>query len=44
TLAAQQQLEDFYLSMGFVSVSEPYMEDGIPHIEMLMNWPGQDQA
>ena len=44
TLSAQQQLEDFYLSMGFVSVSEPYMEDGIPHIEMLMNWPGQDQA
>jgi len=41
TLSAQQQLEDFYLSMGFVTVSEAYMEDGISHIEMLMKWPGQ---
>jgi ElaA protein len=42
TVSAQQQLEKFYLSMGFVTVSEPYIEDGIPHIEMLMHWPGKN--
>jgi ElaA protein len=36
TLSAQQQLESFYASLGFTTVSEPYMEGGIPHIEMLM--------
>ncbi|MCH8136143.1 MAG: GNAT family N-acetyltransferase [Proteobacteria bacterium] len=44
TLSAQQQLEDFYLSMGFVTVSAAYMEDGIPHIEMLMHWPEKNQV
>ncbi len=42
TVSAQQQMEKFYLSMGFVTVSEPYIEDGIPHIEMLMHWPGKN--
>lgn len=36
TLSAQHQLESFYVNLGFITVSEPYMEDGIPHIEMLM--------
>ena len=36
TLSAQHHLEGFYVTLGFVSVSAPYMEDGIPHIEMLM--------
>ena len=34
TLSAQHHLEKFYHSFGFATVSEPYMEDGIPHIEM----------
>jgi ElaA protein len=31
---AQHRLERFYQEFGFVSSSEPYIEDGIPHIEM----------
>lgn len=34
TISAQHHLEKFYHSLGFATVSEPYMEDGIPHIEM----------
>lgn len=34
TISAQHHLEKFYASLGFGTVSEPYMEDDIPHIEM----------
>ncbi|MEX0618940.1 MAG: GNAT family N-acetyltransferase [Pseudohongiellaceae bacterium] len=34
-ISAQQYLERFYQSLGFASVSKPYLEDGIPHLEML---------
>lgn len=34
-IGAQQYLEHFYRRMGFVTVSDVYDEDGIPHIEML---------
>ena len=34
-IGAQQRLEPFYQSLGFRTVSEPYDEDGIPHVEML---------
>lgn len=34
-ISAQQHLENFYLAFGFTTVSEPYDEDGIPHVEML---------
>jgi ElaA protein len=34
-ISAQQRLEGFYRSLGFVTDSEPYDEDGIPHVEML---------
>ena len=34
-IGAQQHLENFYVSLGFVTDSEPYDEDGIPHVEML---------
>ena len=34
-ISAQLYLERFYRSFGFVTASEPYPEDGIPHIEML---------
>lgn len=34
TLHAQARLERFYQGHGYVTVSEPYDEDGIDHIEM----------
>jgi len=34
-ISAQQRLEKFYLEFGFVTVSKPYLEDGIPHLEMI---------
>jgi ElaA protein len=33
-LAAQQHLEAFYRSLGFVTISDPYDEDGIEHVDM----------
>ncbi len=36
-IAAQQRLEAFYASLGFRTVSAPYAEDGIPHIDMLLD-------
>lgn len=34
-IGAQSRLESFYASHGFVTVGVPYIEDGIPHLEML---------
>ncbi len=34
-ISAQAHLEGFYEGFGFGAVGEPYMEDGIPHLEML---------
>ncbi len=34
-ISAQLYLEKFYAGFGFVRTSEPYDEDGIPHVEML---------
>lgn len=34
-IGAQTHLEKFYRSFGFKPVSEPYLEDGIPHVGML---------
>jgi ElaA protein len=34
-ISAQHYLLDFYSSFGFEAVSEEYLEDDIPHIEML---------
>ncbi|MGT2785196.1 GNAT family N-acetyltransferase [Streptococcus merionis] len=33
---AQAYLENFYASFGFQPVSEVYLEDGIPHLDMLI--------
>lgn len=33
-LSGQQHLQDFYASLGFRAVSAPYLEDGIPHVDM----------
>lgn len=34
-LSAQTYLIDFYNNLGFITQGEPYLEDGIPHIEMV---------
>ena len=34
-ISAQSQLEEFYAQAGFAIVGERYLEDGIPHTEML---------
>lgn len=34
-IGAQQYLERFYSAFGFVTASPTYIEDGIPHVEML---------
>ena len=33
-ISAQERLKNFYQALGFIINSEPYLEDGIPHIEM----------
>lgn len=35
-IEAQAYLENFYTEIGFQPCSEIYLEDGIPHIEMMM--------
>jgi ElaA protein len=34
-LAAQRRLEEFYAGFGFTTVSAPYEEDGIMHVDMV---------
>lgn len=34
-ISAQTYLENFYASFGFQVASDEYLEDGIPHVEML---------
>ncbi len=34
TIGAQAHLERFYNELGFETISDPYDEDGIPHIKM----------
>jgi len=34
-IAAQRRLESFYLGFGFRTISAPYVEDGIIHVDML---------
>ena len=36
TISAQVYLMKFYNTLGFKKTSEEYLEDGIPHIEMLL--------
>jgi len=36
-ISAQLHLAPLYSEFGFTTVSEPYDEDGIPHVEMLKN-------
>ncbi|WP_028079682.1 GNAT family N-acetyltransferase [Solimonas soli] len=37
-LSGQQHLEEFYQSMGFQVISQPYLDDGIWHVDMLKAW------
>ena len=34
-ISAQEYLQAFYSQYGFIRVSEVYLEDGIPHVEMV---------
>ena len=34
-ISAQTRLEPFYAELGFAAVGAPYLEDGIPHTEMV---------
>ena len=34
-ISAQAHLAKFYAEFGFATVGEPYLEDNIPHVEML---------
>ena len=34
-LQGQTYLRNFYQSFGFKEISEPYLEDGIPHVDMI---------
>lgn len=34
-IGAQARLENFYHELGFATISKPYLEDGISHIDML---------
>ncbi len=34
-ISAQQYLESFYADLGFQRVGRSYLEDGIPHVEMV---------
>ncbi|MGT2911225.1 GNAT family N-acetyltransferase [Streptococcus cameli] len=36
-ISAQKYLDAFYESLGFVAISEVYLEDGIPHQDMLLD-------
>ena len=36
-IRAQQRLERFYAELGFRTVSAPYDEDGIAHVDMLLD-------
>ena len=36
-LDAQKQAEDFYARLGFVTVSGEFLEEGIPHVKMVLD-------
>jgi ElaA protein len=36
-IGAQNYLRSFYESFGFKAVSDVYLEDNIPHIDMILN-------
>jgi ElaA protein len=43
-IGAQARLENFYLQHGFAKAGDPYIEDGISHVEMLRPLSFQEQT
>ncbi|OIJ15633.1 GNAT family N-acetyltransferase [Anaerobacillus arseniciselenatis] len=43
-IQAQDYLKEFYGSFGFQPVSEVYLEDGIPHVDMILNGVVSNEA
>lgn len=43
-ISAQCYLQRFYESMGFVAASEPYLEDDIPHLKMILTVTGNTDS
>ncbi|UPA25777.1 GNAT family N-acetyltransferase [Shinella oryzae] len=43
-LSAQSHLEPFYRSLGFVPTSAEYVEDSIPHVDMVRPAEGHERA
>ncbi len=37
-VSAQEYLEKFYEKLGFVKISDMYLDDGIPHIDMVKKY------
>ena len=37
-ISAQEYLKNFYIDLGFKHTGKRYLEDGIPHIEMILNY------
>jgi ElaA protein len=35
-IQAQEYLREFYGSFGFTAITDPYLDDGIPHIDMVL--------
>ncbi|MFD1361966.1 GNAT family N-acetyltransferase [Lentibacillus salinarum] len=36
-IQAQKYLKQFYSDLGFIQISDPYLDDDIPHIDMIWN-------
>lgn len=43
-ISAQAHLQRFYGSLGFVTASDEYDEDGIAHVDMLLSRPAAGAA
>ncbi len=41
-IAAQVYPDPFYRSLGFVPISEPYVDEGVVHVEMILPSSGAD--
>ena len=44
TIGAQVYLREFYRSFGFVEISEPYDDAGVPHVDMRLELRGAGRA
>ena len=43
-IEAQSYAKDFYANEGFKQTSEEFLEDGIPHIRMVLELPKRDEG